>query len=66
MLELCAQLALAQAEQQLLGRLLVDPFRVGTSIELGEKGERLGPERHVVDEVRAQRPARLVVKVVCG
>ena len=39
--ELAPDLALAETEQELLGCPLVDPFRRGTRVELGDEADEL-------------------------
>src|SRR5581483_3728235 len=62
--ELGPELVHAEAEQELLGGLLVDPLRLGAGVELGEEAQRLALDGRAVDQVRAHRAARLVVEVV--
>ena len=47
-LQLGAELPLAQPKQQLLGRLLVDPLRLCTRVELGEQRDGLCRKRLVM------------------
>src|SRR5581483_7705788 len=62
--ELGPELVHAEAEQELLGGLLVDPLRLGAGVELGEEAQRLALDGRAVDQVRAHRAARLVGEVV--
>ena len=62
--ELPVQPALAQPEQHLLGRLLVDLVGVGQRVELREQRRQLAVGLGLAEEVRAGAPVELVVEVL--